>query len=224
MNIAPNEPGVLDKLGDTIVDIGKALGKLDDLVAEVVSAAVADAVKWLAEHAYAIAALGDVLATVSAALGAISLVMLGLSVFFPPLALASVTVGTVAGGFAGGALALHGTARAVGGEDVVSNRTLAQDALGALPFGLAFKGVSAVVAGSRAADASANFGLVDTVASFIADPTALGYLPRRTTVRRLSLQCLAQADSLLVGFENAWKAGRRETVPRNRRSEGPHEG
>ncbi|OKI84690.1 hypothetical protein AMK11_20060 [Streptomyces sp. CB02414] len=63
-----------------------------------------------------IAALGDVLANVSAALAAISLVMLGLSVFFPPLALASVTVGTVAGGFSGGALALHGTARTVGGD------------------------------------------------------------------------------------------------------------
>lgn len=208
MNIAPNEPGVLDKIGDTLADIGKALGELDDIVAEAVSAAVAEAVEWLKEHAYAIAALGDVLATVSAALGAISLVMLGLSVFFPPLALASVTVGTVAGGFSGGALALHGTARAVGGDAVVSNRTLAQDALGALPFGLAFKGVTAVVAGSRAAEASANFGLVDTVASFIADPTALGYFAPQNDRQKAELAMPGGGGFLLVGFENAWKAGR----------------
>ncbi|WP_432099608.1 hypothetical protein [Streptomyces sp. WAC 04229] len=208
MNIAPNEPGVLDKIGDTLVDIGRALGELDDIVAEAVSAAVADAVKWLGEHAYTIAALGDVLATVSAALGAVSLVMLGLSVFFPPLALASVAVGAVAGGFSVGALALHGTARAVGGDDVVSNRTLAQDALGALPFGLAFKGVTAVVAGSRAAEASANFGLVDTVASFIADPTALGYFAPQNNRQKAELAMPGGGGFLLVGFENAWKAGR----------------
>ncbi|MFE7813969.1 putative T7SS-secreted protein [Streptomyces sp. NPDC057433] len=208
MNIAPNEPGLLDKLGDVIVDIGKALGELDDFIAEAVSAAVADAVKWLAEHAYTIAALGDVLATVSAALGAISLVMLGLSVFFPPLAVAAGTVGMVSGGFASGALALHSTARAVGGEEVVSNRTLAQDALGTLPFGLAFKGVTAVVAGSRVADASANFGLVDTVASFIADPTALGYFAPRNDRQKAELLMPGAGGFLLVGFENAWNAGR----------------
>ncbi|MEW2448973.1 putative T7SS-secreted protein [Streptomyces parvulus] len=208
MNSAPNEPGLLDKIGDTLVDIGKALGELDDIVAEAVSAAVADAVKWLGEHAHAIAALGDVLAAVSAALGAISLVMLGLSVFFPPLALASVAVGAVAGGLSGGALALHGTARAVGGDAVVSNRTLAQDALGALPFGLAFKGVTAVVAGSRAAEASANFGLVDTVAAFIADPTALGYFSPQSNRQKAELAMPGAGGFLLVGFENAWKAGR----------------
>ncbi|MFB7654900.1 MULTISPECIES: putative T7SS-secreted protein [unclassified Streptomyces] len=208
MNIAPNEPGLLDKIGDTLVDIGKALGELDDIVAEAVSAAVADAVKWLGEHAYTIAALGDVLATVSAALGAISLVMLGLSVFFPPLALASVSVGAVAGGFSGGALALHGTARAVGGDAVVSNRPLAQDALGALPFGLAFKGVTAVVAGSRAAEASANFGLVDTVAAFIADPTALGYFAPQNNRQKAELAMPGGGGFLLVAFENAWNAGR----------------
>ncbi|MGC9409146.1 putative T7SS-secreted protein [Streptomyces sp. DZ1-3] len=208
MNIAPNEPGLLDKIGDTLVDIGKALGELGDLVTEAASAAVSDAVKWLGEHAYTIAALGDVLATVSAALGAISLVMLGLSVFFPPLALASVTVGAVAGGFSGGALALHGTARAVGGDAVVSNRTLAQDALGALPFGLAFKGVTAVVAGSRAAEASANFGLVDTVAAFIADPTALGHFAPQNNRQKAELAMPGGGGFLLVGFENAWKAGR----------------
>ncbi|WP_282704238.1 putative T7SS-secreted protein [Streptomyces sp. CC219B] len=205
MNIAPNEPGLLDKLGDVLADIGKALGALDEVIAGAVKAAVADAIKWLSEHAYAIAALGDVLATVSAVLGAASLVMLGLSVFFPPLALGAVAVSIASGGFALGALALHSTARLAGGSDVVSNRTLAQDALGSLPFGQAFKGVTKVVAASRAADASANFGLVDTVAAFIADPTALGYFVPQD--RRQAAEMALAGGPLLVAFENAWKAG-----------------
>jgi hypothetical protein len=205
MDIAPNEPGLMDKLGDALVDIGKALGAIDDVVAAAVSVAVADAVKWLAEHANSIAALGDVLATVSAVLGAVSLVMLFFSPFFPPLAVGAEAVGIASGAFALGALALHGTARAVGGDSVVSNRTLAQDVLGTLPVGLAFKGVTAVVAGSRAADASANFGLVDTVASFIADPTALGYFVPKD--RRQAVELGIPGGPLFVAFENAWKAG-----------------
>ncbi|MFE6157366.1 hypothetical protein ACFQ7F_00370 [Streptomyces sp. NPDC056486] len=76
MNIAPNAPGMFDKLGDALRCIGKALAALDDTVMDVIDDVVADAVKWLAEHAITIAALGDVLATVSAALGAVSLVLL----------------------------------------------------------------------------------------------------------------------------------------------------
>ncbi|MFC9059632.1 WXG100 family type VII secretion target [Streptomyces sp. NPDC057074] len=209
MNIAPNEPGLLDKIGDTLVDIGKALGAIDDIVADAVKAAVADAVKWLSEHAYSIAALGDVLAAVSAALGAISLVIILVAPITGPLAPAFATaagaVGVASGAFALGALGLHGTARAVGGDSVVSNRTLAQDALGVLPFGGAFKGVSKAVSASRAADAAANFGLVDTVAAFIADPTALGYF--KPVDDRQTVQSALPGGNLLVAFENAWKVG-----------------
>lgn len=209
MDIAPNEPGALDKLGDALVGIGKALGALDDVISEAVSAAVADAVKWLAEHANSIAALGDVLATMSAVLGSISLVLLLVAPVTGPLApafaAAAAGVGVASGAFALGALGLHSTARAVGGDSVVSNRTLAQDALGVLPFGGAFKGVSKVVAGSRAADAAANFGLVDTVASFIADPTALGYFNPKDD--RQTIEAALPGGGLLVAFENAWNAG-----------------
>jgi hypothetical protein len=209
MAIAPNEPGLMDKLGNALVDIGKALGAIDDVISDAVSAAVADAVKWLAEHANSIAALGDVLASVSAALGAISLVILLVAPVTGPLApaflAAAGAVGITSGAFALGALALHGTARAVGGDSVVSNRTLAQDALGVLPFGGAFKGISKVVAGSRAADGAANFGLVDTVASFIADPTALGYFYPKND--RQTVEAALPGGDLLVAFENAWKAG-----------------
>ncbi|WP_328768967.1 hypothetical protein [Streptomyces sp. NBC_00286] len=86
MDIAPDEPGALDKLGDAIVDIGKALGKLDDVISAAVSVAVSEAVKWLSEHAYSIAALGDVLATVSAVLASISLVLLLFSPMTGPAA------------------------------------------------------------------------------------------------------------------------------------------
>ncbi|MFD5818426.1 hypothetical protein [Streptomyces sp. NPDC127038] len=144
MNIAPNEPGPLHRLGDALLDIGKALNGLDEIVAQAVDAVVADAVKWLAEHANSIAALGD---------------------------------------------------------SVVSNRTLAQDALGVLPFGGAFRGVSRVVAASRAADAAANFGLVDTVAAFIADPTALGYFAPKND--RQTIEAALPGGDLLVAFENA---------------------
>ncbi|MGW2765202.1 hypothetical protein [Streptomyces sp. NPDC001275] len=209
MNIAPNEPGALEKLGDALVSIGKILSNLDDIVAEAVSAAVADAVKWLSEHANSIAALGDVLAAISGMLGAISLVILLIAPVTGPLApeFAAVagTLGVASGAFALGALGLHATARAVGGETVVSNRTLAQDALGVLPFGGAFKGVSRVVAASRAADAASNFGLVDSVAASIADPTTLGYFA--PTDGRQTLEAVLPGGGLLVAFENAWKAG-----------------
>ncbi|MFD5236008.1 putative T7SS-secreted protein [Streptomyces tendae] len=209
MNIAPNEPGLLDKIGDTIADIGKALGAIDDIVTDALKAALADAVKWLSEHAYSIAALGDVLAAVSAALGAISLVLILVAPITGPLApifaTAATAVGVASGAFALGALGLHSTARAVGGDAVVSNRTLAQDALGVLPFGGAFKGISRAVSASRAADAAANFGLVDTVAAFIADPAALGYFKPQGD--RQTLQSALPGGNLLVAFENAWKAG-----------------
>ncbi|MEV5005822.1 hypothetical protein [Streptomyces sp. NPDC055692] len=209
MNIAPNEPGALEKLGDALVSIGKILSNLDDIVAEAVSAAVADAVKWLSEHANSIAALGDVLAAISGMLGAISLVILLIAPVTGPLApefgAVAGTLGVASGAFALGALGLHATARAVGGETVVSNRTLAQDALGVLPFGGAFKGVTRVVAASRAADAVSNFGLVDSVAATIADPTTLGYFA--PTDGRQTLEAVLPGGGLLVAFENAWKAG-----------------
>lgn len=213
MDIAPNEPGILDKLRDTLVDIGRVLGEVDDLVTKAVDAAVADSVEWLKAHANAVAALGDVLATVSAALGAASLIITLVSPVtgpFAPLFLtAAEVVGVASGGFSLGALALHGAARAAGGDSVVSNRTLAEDALGVLPFGGALKGVSKVAADSRVAVAASNFGLVDTVAAFIGDPAALGYwVPRneRQAAEVAATPVFAGAP-MLVAFENAWRVG-----------------
>lgn len=206
MDIAPDEPGALDKLGSALKGIGKALGAIDDLVADVIDSVVDGAVKWIKENAYALAAIGDVLSVLSAVTGAVSLVLLGLSVFFPPLAVAAGAVGVISGGLALGALAIHSTVRATTDDpNIVSNRTLAQDSLGVLPFGGAFKGISSVVAGSRAADSAANFGLIDSVAGLMGDPTALGYFAPDSA--RQAAEMSIPGGPLLVAFENAWKTG-----------------
>ncbi|MEV6795442.1 hypothetical protein AB0M87_26405 [Streptomyces sp. NPDC051320] len=225
MDIAPNEPGALHKLGSALKEIGKVLGKIDDVVLDVIDTGVAAAAKWLVEHANAIAALGDVLATVSAALGAISLVLLICSAAFPPLAVGSEALAGASGLSALGALALHGTARAAGGESVVSNRTLAQDGLGILPAGFAFKGVARVASASRVADAAANFGLIDTVSSFTGDPTTLGYFApknHRQAIEEASGIVVPSGGPLLVAFENAWKGGSEKdhAAKRQQRNEG----
>lgn len=210
MNIAPDEPGVFDRLGDAVAGIGKALDAMNRAADDAASAALGDAVEWLTEHANSIAALGDVLGTVSAGLGAISL---GLAFAAPetgplaPLLLGGAEViGLASGGFSLGALAVHGTARAVGGDAVVSDRTLAEDALGVLPFGGVLKGVSRVAAESRLAVGAANFGLVDTVAAFMGDPTALGYWAPENE-RQVAEDVVVPGGALLVAFENAWHAG-----------------
>ncbi|MFB7085446.1 hypothetical protein [Streptomyces sp. NPDC056296] len=46
---------------------------------------------------------------------------------------------------------------------------------------------------------------MDTVAAFIADPTALGYFMPKDD--RQALQSALPGGNLLVAFENAWKAG-----------------
>ncbi|MFF3989007.1 hypothetical protein ACFY0B_31020 [Streptomyces sp. NPDC001797] len=212
MNIAPDEPGVFEKLGGAVVGIGKAPDSMNR--------DAADAVEWLTEHANSIAALGDVLGTVRAALGAISL---GFAFAAPetgplaPLFLGGAEVlGLASGGFSLGALAVHGTARAVGGGDVVSNRTLAEDALGVLPFVGVLKGVSRMVAESRLAVGAADFGLVDTVAAFMGDPTALGYWAPENG-RQVAEDVVVPGGTLLVAFENAWHAGsEKDRAPREK--------
>ncbi|MFF4306410.1 hypothetical protein [Streptomyces sp. NPDC001601] len=111
---------------------------------------------------------------------------------------------------------MHGTARAVGGGDVVSNRTLAEDALGVLPFGGVLKGVSRMVAESRLAVGAADFGLVDTVAAFMGDPTALGYWAPENG-RQVAEDVVVPGGALLVAFGNAWHAGsEKDRAPREK--------
>lgn len=67
-------------------------------------------------------------------------------------------------------------------------------------------GVSRVAAESRLAVGAANFGLVDTVAAFMGDPTALGYWAPENE-RQVAEDVVVPGGAMLVAFENAWHAG-----------------
>lgn len=199
---APDEPGLLDRIGDAI----KSLAEANSLLAH-------RAWDWVKNHANAIAAVGDVLSTVSAILGAAGVGIAALGLVFPPseIALGPLAAGleVTSSGFAAGALVLHGTARMAGGEDVVSNRTLAQDALGTIPFGGAVRvggKLGSAIFKSRAADAASNFGLVDSWAGLFGDPSVFENF--KPTNRRQAVEMgIPGGGPLLVAMENAWKKG-----------------
>lgn len=117
-DIAPDEPGFWDKLGDGISDAWDATGD------------------WLKEHADLIKMIGDVLSDITAVLGMLAIVTLP----FPPLA---AIFGAAALIGAGLTLAAHGVAKAAGAD--VSWATLGLDAVGLLPgIGMFGKGVKVV--------------------------------------------------------------------------------
>ncbi|MCT9139732.1 WXG100 family type VII secretion target [Streptomyces violarus] len=117
-DIAPDEPGFWEKLGNGIADAWDATGD------------------WLKEHADLIKAIGDVLSDITAVLGLLAIVTLP----FPPLA---AIFGTAALIGAGLTLATHGVAKAAGAD--VSWATLGLDALGLMPgIGMFGKGVKVV--------------------------------------------------------------------------------
>ncbi|MDQ1038024.1 hypothetical protein QFZ75_004440 [Streptomyces sp. V3I8] len=121
-DIAPNEPGFWDKLGQGIADSWDATGE------------------WLTEHADLIKAIGDVLSNISALMGMLAIVTLP----FPPLAAIFGTAALIGSGLA---LAAHGVAMAAGAD--VSWMTLGTDALGLLP-GIGTFGKGVKVAGKTA--------------------------------------------------------------------------
>ncbi|QWB23803.1 MULTISPECIES: WXG100 family type VII secretion target [Streptomyces] len=123
-DIAPDEPGFWEKLGNGIADAWDATGD------------------WLKEHADLIKAIGDVMGDITAVLGMLAIVTLP----FPPLA---AIFGTAALIGAGLTLATHGVAKAAGAD--VSWATLGLDAVGLLPgIGMFGKGVKVVGAGKAA--------------------------------------------------------------------------
>ncbi|MGW0368522.1 enoyl-CoA hydratase/isomerase family protein [Streptomyces coeruleorubidus] len=123
-DIAPDEPGFWDKLGQGIADAWDSTGD------------------WLKEHADLIKAIGDVLGDVTAVLGMLAIVTLP----FPPLA---AIFGTAALIGAGLTLATHGVAKAAGAD--VSWAQLGLDAVGLLPgIGMFGKGIKVVGAGKAA--------------------------------------------------------------------------
>lgn len=123
-DIAPDEPGFWEKLGQGISDAWDATGD------------------WLKDHADLIKAIGDVLGDITAVLGMLAIVTLP----FPPLA---AIFGTAALIGAGLTLATHGVAKAAGAD--VSWAQLGLDAVGLLPgIGMFSKGIKVVGAGKAA--------------------------------------------------------------------------
>ncbi|MEU3441596.1 enoyl-CoA hydratase/isomerase family protein [Streptomyces griseoincarnatus] len=127
-DIAPNEPGFWDKLGQSIADAWDATGD------------------WLKEHADLIKAIGDVLSDVTAVLGMLAIVTLP----FPPLAAIFGTAAVIGSGLS---LAAHGVAKAAGAD--VSWLQVGLDAVGLLPgIGLFGKGIKVVGKADALATAS----------------------------------------------------------------------
>ncbi|MEU6255334.1 WXG100 family type VII secretion target [Streptomyces sp. NPDC047043] len=121
-DIAPDEPGFWDKLGNSIADAWDATGD------------------WIKDHADLIKMIGDILSDITAVLGMLAIVTLP----FPPLAAIFGTAALIGSGLA---LAAHGIAMAAGAD--VSWMTIGTDALGLLPgIGMFGKGVK--VAGKTA--------------------------------------------------------------------------
>ncbi|WP_250301308.1 hypothetical protein [Streptomyces sp. A 4/2] len=208
MDIAPNEPGALHKLGDAIKSISKALEQLDDLVLNAIDGVVAEAVQWIKEHANAIAGLGDMLGFVSTVLAVVGIGLHIAGIFFPPLEVAAGGVDIASGVTALGALGLHVTAKLAGAD--VSTRALVDDGLGALSL-FASPNVAAAAKAPRMVTAFTRFGERAGGASVI-DGT-LGAFQDHSILDNFKIHNSRQAleagtgNILLVGFENVWNSG-----------------
>ncbi|WP_200262488.1 enoyl-CoA hydratase/isomerase family protein [Streptomyces sp. HSG2] len=130
-DLAPNEPGFWESLGEGIANTWESAGD------------------WLREHADQFKEIGDVLGNITAGLAFLTIVTLP----FPPLAAVFATATLIGAGLTLGA---HGLAKANGAD--VSWTTLGLDALGLLPgIGLFGKGAK-VVGLARAETAASRLG------------------------------------------------------------------
>ncbi|UKD59192.1 hypothetical protein L3Q65_21520 [Amycolatopsis sp. FU40] len=117
---APEEPGLLDKIGDAI---GKIADGIKNLAGKVWN--------WVKEHADVIAKIGDVLSTIGTVLSTIA-------PFTAAIPIVGEVVAAAAIGFSAGAMAAHGLAKAAGAN--VSWSSIAFDAVGMIPGGGTAKG------------------------------------------------------------------------------------
>ncbi|MER5970717.1 enoyl-CoA hydratase/isomerase family protein [Streptomyces sp. NPDC002055] len=130
-NIAPDEPGFWDKLGEHISDAWNSTAE------------------WVEKHADDIKLIGDLLSDLTAVLGLLAIITLP----FPPLAAIFGTAALIASGLA---LAAHGLAKA-GGADV-SWMQMGLDAIGLMPgIGMFSKSIK-VVGEAKAISSVANLG------------------------------------------------------------------
>ncbi|WBB59108.1 hypothetical protein O7599_26410 [Streptomyces sp. WMMC500] len=209
MEIAPDEPGLFDKIGDTISDLSGSFGEYLETVTEGIAKLADDVVQWVEDHAANIAAVGDVFAAVSAVFGAIStaLYIATAATKIPHLALAAAAFGNVAEGTATLAFAAHGLARLAGAD--VSDRTLAQDAAGAIPFGANVRFVGntgRAIADSRHAAGASMLGLLDSWAGLKENPEVFGNFIPQSNRQKAQMFLPGGGGVMLVGLENAWKS------------------
>lgn len=199
---APDGPGFFDDLLRGFKDLANAIAEFER-----------DLGQWIKEHANAIAAIGDVFAAISTFTGLVGFA-------FPP---AEFVMAPVSGVTSLIALGLHGTAQAAGGESVVSDRTLTEDGLGAVSFGLwkvgskAEQVTEAVVVGGKIKDVGTAAGLGSsgmTILDWAKDQTGLGYfLPddrKEAAVLGGSMLFggpIGPVVHLGMAFEHAWKKG-----------------
>ncbi|SOD63044.1 hypothetical protein SAMN06297387_108207 [Streptomyces zhaozhouensis] len=201
MDVAPNKPGWLSGLGDW-------LGGVIEDVASAALGILQDIGSWVAENASRIAAVGNVLAAISAVFGAAAMAAGLLTPFLPILAPAFVALTGISAGYAGLALVAHGTAWAAG-EDVPL-RTFGQDILGVLPLAkfVGGGGRIATALGDSALSGELNAGAFwDSLDGLIGDPSALGFLKPRDQRQQWQMFLPSGAGALWVGFENAWRDG-----------------
>ncbi|MEU9121332.1 putative T7SS-secreted protein [Streptomyces sp. NPDC048506] len=199
---APDEPGLFDGLLNGLKDLAKGIQDLGR-----------DIGQWVKDHANAVAAIGDVFAAISTFTGLIGFC-------FPP---AELVMGPVSGVTSLVALGLHGAARSAGGEGVVSDRTLTEDGLGAVSFGLGKvagrveKFAEAAVIGEKINDVGKASGLGSsgmTLWDWTKDQTGLGYFLPDTKEEAATM-----GGSMLLGgpmgpvvglglaFKHAWNKG-----------------
>ncbi|MDW4910940.1 hypothetical protein RB628_37900, partial [Streptomyces sp. ADMS] len=132
MDIAPNEPGMWDKLGDALKDLGKALADLPGQVGDLLS----DIGDWIKSHA-------DWITVVASVVGVIA-------IFCPVLAPLAVGLSALAFVAHAAAYGVDGLFPPTGnnGQNIGNWLTLGGDALGMVP------GVGGVRAGYKAARAA----------------------------------------------------------------------
>ncbi len=209
MEIAPDEPGLFDKIGDAISDLSGTFGEYLETVTEGIAKLADDVVQWVEDHAANIAAVGDLFAAVSAVLGTASMAFYAAAAAtkLPHLGAISVALGEVSAGTASVALVAHGLARVAGAD--VSDRTLAQDVVGAVPFGANARFIGKTgqaIAGSRHAKGASALGLADSAVGLIMDPKVFQNFAPRDNRQKAEMFLPGGAGVMLVAVENAWKS------------------
>jgi hypothetical protein len=213
ISIAPNAPGWLSGIADSIGDmLGDIAGGIGDVLGDIGS--------WIQDHAASIAAIGDVLAALSMLAGVASLglaiaasVATATGIGAPvgaALMAGSLAAGTVSAGYAAAALAVHGTARLAGAD--VSNRTLAQDFFGALPLVGEIRtggNVARIIGKSVTTQRLSGAAFWDSVWGTAQNPSALDHFMPRDI--RQGVEMFVPGGPLLVAFENAWRSGSDES-------------